>query len=74
MKIFAEICLKVESWQNLFTTRFVIFKFKNLVKDFGIPEFELKTFFEPKVIPKTNEPNVLSTLAKNFKKFLNIEK
>ncbi len=73
VKSFAQKCLEMESLENFFITRFIIFKFKHLMKDFGIPELNLKTFFEPKVITKMNErTGRVSMLAKNFKKFFNI--
>ncbi len=55
MKSFAQKCLEMESLQNFFITRFIIFKSKHLMKDLGISELNLKTFFEPKVIPKMND-------------------
>jgi hypothetical protein len=73
VKSFAEKCLEMESLENFFITRFIIFKFKNLIKDFGIPELNLKKFFEPKVIPKMNErTGRVSSFAKNFKKLFSI--
>jgi hypothetical protein len=75
VKSFAQKCLEMESLENFFITRFIIFKFKYLMKDFGIPKLDLKTFFEPKVVPQMNEQTgVVSMLAKNFKKLFNSEK
>jgi hypothetical protein len=38
VKSFAQKCLEMESLENFFITRFIIFKFKHLMRDFGIPE------------------------------------
>jgi hypothetical protein len=74
VKSFAEKCLEMESLEKFFITRFIIFKFKNLMKDFGILEINFKKLIEPKILvePKMNETTgPLSMLAKNFKKLFN---
>jgi hypothetical protein len=68
VKSFAQKCLEMESLENFFITRFIIFKFKNLVKDFGI-EINFKKLIEPKVNKTTGR---VSKLTKNFKKLFNI--
>jgi hypothetical protein len=57
VKSFAQKCLEMESLENFFITRFIIFKFKHLMRDFGIPELNLKKLIEPKISvePKMNE-------------------
>jgi hypothetical protein len=69
VKSFAQKCLEMESLENFFVTRFIIFKFKNSIKDFGIPESSLKKFFGPKINERTGR---VSILAKNLKKLFNI--
>jgi hypothetical protein len=57
VKNFAQKCLEVESLENSFITRFIMIKFKNLMKDFEIPEINFKKLIEPKILvePKMNE-------------------
>jgi hypothetical protein len=55
----------MESLENFFITRFIIFQFKNLKKDFGIHEINFKKLIEPKINKTTGR---VSKLAKNFKK------
>jgi hypothetical protein len=69
VKSFAEKCLKMESLENLFITRFIIFKFKSLMKDFGILEINFKKLIEPKINKTTGR---VSNLTKNFKRLFNI--
>jgi hypothetical protein len=73
VKSFAQKCLEMESLEKFFITHFIIFKFKHLMKDFGINELNLKTFFEPKVIPEMNERTGGGSLLNLvFKKLFNI--
>jgi hypothetical protein len=69
VKSFAEKCSQMESLENFFITRFIVFKFKNLMKDFGILEINFKKLIEPKINKTTGS---LSMLTKNFKKLFNI--
>jgi hypothetical protein len=74
VKTFAEKCLEMESLENFFITRFIIFKFKHLMKDFGINELNLKKLIEPKISvePKMNETT--GPLSMLFKKLFNSKK
>jgi hypothetical protein len=60
VKRFAQKCLEMESLENFFVTHFIIFKFKNLIKDFGIPELSLKKFFSPKMNERTGQVSELA--------------
>jgi hypothetical protein len=68
VKSFAQKCLEMESLENYFITRFIIFKFKNVMKDENF-QIDFKKLIEPKINDTTGP---LSTLAKNFKKLFNI--
>jgi hypothetical protein len=65
VKSFAQKCLKVESLENFFITRFIMIKFKNLMKDFGIFEINFKKLIEPKILvePKMNETTGLCCIG-----------
>ncbi len=74
VKSFAEKCFEMESLENFFITRFIIFKLKNLIKDFGIVEINLIRLIEPKPPEIPAEPPINKTtrrgskLAKSLKK------
>jgi hypothetical protein len=69
VKSFAQKCLEIESLENFFITFFIIFKFKNVMKDFEIIEIDFKKLIEPKI---NNTTGRVSKLTKNFKKLFNI--
>jgi hypothetical protein len=52
VKSFAQKCLEMELLENFFITRFIMIKFKNLMKDFGILGINFKKLIEPKIIPE----------------------
>jgi hypothetical protein len=73
VKSFAQKCLEVESLENYFITRFIIFKFKNVMKDENF-QIDFKKLIEPKINNTTGPLSTLSLsmLAKNLKKLFNI--